>query len=131
MSDVPGTIRNKPLPILDAASKATYKRRVTELREALQEAEAHNDIGRTASARAEIQFLEDELIAGVGLNGRSRGTGSTAERARSTATKGVRAAIAKIGAAHPGLGRHFDRAIRTGVYCVYDPDPDDQPTWQL
>jgi hypothetical protein len=131
VSRMRAAIRNAALPILDVASTATYKRRLTELRETLQEAEAHNDIGRAEGARAEIQVLEDELTAGLGLDGRHRGVGSTTERARSTATKGVRAAIAKIGAAHPALGRHFNRAVRTGVYCIYDPDPDGQPNWQV
>jgi len=38
-------------------------------------------------------------------------------------TARIRDAIRRIGQAHPELGRHLDRSVRTGTFCVYDPDP--------
>jgi hypothetical protein len=35
----------------------------------------------------------------------------------------VRGALDRITDAHPGLGRHLERSVRTGTFCVYDPDP--------
>jgi hypothetical protein len=34
----------------------------------------------------------------------------------------VREAIQRIAAGAPALGRHLDRAVRTGTFCVYEPD---------
>jgi hypothetical protein len=35
----------------------------------------------------------------------------------------ITAAIRRLEAAHPELGRHLSRAVRTGAFCVCDPDP--------
>ena len=35
----------------------------------------------------------------------------------------VRDAVQRIEAAHPALGRHLAHSVRTGSYCVYQPDP--------
>jgi hypothetical protein len=122
---------DRGLVVLDAASKAAYKRRVTALRGTLEEAEALNDRGTAERARAEIQFIEDELTAAIGLGGRDRTSGSNVERARSTVTKGIKSAIAKISAAHATLGRHFDRTVHTGVFCSYAPAEEERLSWQL
>ena len=37
--------------------------------------------------------------------------------------KGIGAAMKKIAAAHPALGRHLKATIRTGYFCSYTPDP--------
>jgi tetratricopeptide (TPR) repeat protein len=119
------------VPILDPKAKADYKLRLTELREELREAEARNDIGHAERAHAEIEFLSQQLAAAFGLGGSDRPTGSAAERARSTATKGIKSAIAKIGAANPSAGRYLARTVRTGYFCAYQPDPDDRTSWQF
>jgi hypothetical protein len=44
-------------------------------------------------------------------------------------TARVKDAIRRIAGAHPDLGRHLTRSVRTGTFCVYDPD---QPTpWSV
>ena len=47
---------------------------------------------------------------------------SDLERARSAVTWRIRNAIKKIGQAHPRLGRHLENAVRTGTFCVYQPE---------
>ena len=37
-------------------------------------------------------------------------------------TARVKDAIRRIGGAHPDLGRHLARSVRTGTFCVYEPD---------
>jgi len=69
-------------PILDAAAKAAYRKRILELTEDLQEAEAWADLGRAARARAELDALTDQLSAAVGLGGRDR-AGEAESRMRS------------------------------------------------
>ena len=88
-----------------------------------------NDPERASRARTERDFLVSELRAAVGLGGRPRRGQDPAERARKAVTWRVRELIGQIAAAHPALGHHLRRAVRTGSVCAYDPD---QPThWQL
>ena len=45
-----------------------------------------------------------------------------AERARTAVTARIKDSIRRIGGAHPELGRHLARSVRTGTFCVYEPD---------
>jgi hypothetical protein len=44
---------------------------------------------------------------------------------RPASGKNIRAAIDKIRAQSPALGRRFATAIRTGFFCCYQPAPDE------
>ena len=116
--------------LLDAAAKASYKRRLEELREDLEEAQDFNDPERAARAQDEIDALVDQLAAGVGLGGRDRKAASQAERARVNITKSVKDALKKIEENHRPLGEHLRTAIRTGAYCAYLPDPRLHISWR-
>lgn len=116
---------------IDAQARDSYRARIGALREALAEAEQHNDLGRAATLREELDALIQHLSQSLGKRGRSRKLGAPAERARSAVTWRIRSAIKKIEQAHPSLGRHLERAIRTGTYCAYDPAPDEPRDWQL
>jgi hypothetical protein len=117
--------------LLDAAAKAAYQARLTELRAELEEAEAFNDLTRATRARQEMDFLVAELARAVGLGGRDRRAASHAERARLNATRAIRAAMANLAAANPSLGRHLASTVRTGRYCSYTPDPRLPIAWEL
>lgn len=116
--------------ILDATSKAAYKRRLEDLHEELEEAESFNDPERVGRAQEEIDALVSQLTAGIGLGGRDRKAASQAERARVNITKSVKDALRKIDANHRPLGEHLRTTIRTGAYCAYLPDPRLQITWR-
>ena len=45
------------------------------------------------------------------------------ERARVAVTRAIRRVIAKLDEDNSALGHHLRNAIRTGTYCVYDPEP--------
>jgi hypothetical protein len=109
-------------PVLDAQARQDYRRRVAELREDLEEAERCNDLARATQRREELDVLVHELAASVGLGGRARRMGSSAERARINITKTVLGAIRKIDHEHPGLGRHLRTTVRTGTFFSYTPD---------
>jgi non-specific serine/threonine protein kinase len=114
---------------LDAEARAQYRARLSDLEEDIAEAEADNDPERTSRAREEREFLLAELRAAVGLGGRSRRVLDPAERARKAVTGRIRDAVSHIETAHPELGRHLRRSVRTGSFCVYDPaEPSD---WRL
>ncbi|MGA2247447.1 MAG: hypothetical protein ABSH48_20855 [Verrucomicrobiota bacterium] len=122
---------NDGIPILDARAKTEYKRRVTELRQELEEAEQFNDPNRAAKARVEMNVVAQQLAAAIGLGGRDRKTSSEAERARCAVTKRIKTAIQKIGDSIPALGHHLAARIKTGYFCSYNPDPDLPVGWKF
>jgi tetratricopeptide (TPR) repeat protein len=115
--------------ILDERAKAEYVRRLRELEPELAEAEEWHDPVRASRLRQEIDFLESQLAAAVGLGGRDRATTSNAERARVNVTRAIKSALERIGEHSPNLGRHLAATIRTGTFCIYQPDPRVPVTW--
>jgi hypothetical protein len=108
---------------LDDRAKREYRRRLTELREELAEAEDWGDPERVAAAREEMETIAHELAAAVGLGGRDRQVGSAAERARVNATRAIRGAISRISEADEDLGHHLATTVKTGTFCSYRPRP--------
>jgi len=108
--------------VLDDRAREAYRARLVDLQEDLDEAEASNDPERAARARAEMDLLTTELASAYGLGGRARGAGSATERARKAVTERIRASLARVAAANPGLGRHLENSIRTGIFCSYRPE---------
>jgi tetratricopeptide (TPR) repeat protein len=117
--------------VLDRRAKEAYRRRLAEIEHDLDEARQCGDAYRTEQAMAERSFLARELARAVGLGGRDRRLGSNAERARASVTLAMRRAIGRIRAAHPALGAHLERTIRTGTFCVYLPDPRVPADWRM
>ena len=115
--------------LLDERAKSAYRRRLAEIEDDIEQARALADASREAQADAERDFLVRELARAAGLGGRDRRAASASERARSGVTRAVRQAIARLGEHHPELGEHLNRAIRTGTYCAYAPDPGAPAAW--
>jgi len=107
---------------LDERARREIQARARELQHEIDDAEAANDRARTERGRKELDQIVEFLSGALGLGGRSRALGSPAERARSAVTWRIRSAIKKIAKAHPPLGRHLDNAVRTGTFCVYQPE---------
>lgn len=118
-------------PVLDAQAKAAFRRRRGELQGELEEAESFNDAGRIAAIHRELHALAEELERAVGLGGRDRRRGSSAERARVNVTRGIVLALQRIDAEHPELGTILKRAIRTGTFCSYWPYSGISIEWDL
>lgn len=118
-------------PALDPEAKAAYRERVDHLREELEEAEAFNDPERAARAREEMDAILEQLAAAVGLGGRDRKLGSSAERARVNVTKRIRATMDKVAEASPRLGRHLKAAIKTGTFLSYSGETEALRTWEV
>jgi hypothetical protein len=92
------------------------------LQREIDEADAAHDLARAERAREELDQIVELVSGALGLGGRSRALGSVAERARSAVTWRIRNGIKKISKAHPRLGRHLENAVRTGTFCVYEPE---------
>ncbi len=118
-------------PALDDRAKVAYRRRLRDIDEDIEEARSMGDEERTARAEVEREFLIRELSRAVGLGGRDRPTGATAERARVSVTRAVRYALRRVDEHHPELGAHLDHAVRTGTYLAYEPDPRAMVRWTV
>lgn len=117
--------------LLDAQAKESYRRRLSEIEEDIDEARIMHDPERAAQAQTERDFLVRELSRAVGLGGRDRRAGVASERARVSVTRALRQALSRIHEHSPSLGQHLDRAIRTGTYCSYLPDPRIPTAWKI
>jgi tetratricopeptide (TPR) repeat protein len=118
-------------PVLDSKARAAYRARLAELRQELDEAHAWNDTERAARLQQEADALTHEIAAAVGLAGRSRSTGSSAERARVSVTRAIRTALGRIAVESPKLGAHLDATVHTGTFCSYVPDPRAPIAWAV
>jgi AAA ATPase domain len=128
------TVRTAPdaaLVGLDARAKEQYRHRLEDLREELEQAEAWSDVERASRAREEIELIGSELAAAVGLGGRDRPLASDGERARVRVTRTIHAAIKRIGEQDSELGYELGSTVRTGSFCVYEPDPRHPVSWRV
>ena len=108
-------------PALDGAARAQYQSRVGEIQEALQEAIDLGDTGRADSLQSELDFITAELSRAFGLGGRSRRSGSAAERARVNVRRRLKDAIGRIAEQDSSMGTYLENCIKTGSYCKYVP----------
>jgi tetratricopeptide (TPR) repeat protein len=122
MSDGAPTLTSAGIEALDEQARAAYKRRLVELESELESADAEADIARSELLGAEREAVLAELSGAYGIGGRTRRAGGSADRARSAVTQRIKDALGRIARAHPEAGRHLQRSLRTGTFCVYEPD---------
>jgi hypothetical protein len=109
--------------LLDAHGRSAYRREIEQLRSEIDDALARGDDTSAMELQERVDQLVAELARAFGLGGRARAAGSAAERARLNVTRALRAAVARIGAVLPEPGAALDRGIKTGLYCQFAPDP--------
>jgi hypothetical protein len=115
--------------VIDAPARAAYRARVDELLDEIEDARRTHDPVRAEHAQLELAAIREQLEAAYGLGGRIRRSGDPAERARTTVTARIRAAVRRIETVNPALGLHLRNSVRTGTWCVYEPEM--PVTWQL
>ena len=108
-------------PVLDEQAKESYRRRLTELDEAIDQADGRGDDRRAAALDQERAALLDQLRAAAGLAGRTRRLGDEAERARKTVGARIRHTLRRLDRRHPELAAHLRGAVSTGATCRYAP----------
>jgi tetratricopeptide (TPR) repeat protein len=116
-------------PVLDGRAKDAYRRRLEQLREQAEDAQALGDDDGAVRLEAEIDALVAELARAMGIGGRDRRLSAGAEKARLNVTRALRAAIARIEQADPDAGGILDRCVRTGTFCSYHPEADGAVSW--
>src|SRR3984957_5575985 len=117
--------------MLDDQAKSAYRRRLSDLREELEEAKEAGNVERAEQAEEEIDALTRELSRAVGLGGRNRKAASASERARQSIGKTIKAVIERIAQSDAALADILLRCIRTGTFCFYQPDPNFPVAWEF
>ncbi|MFN2506664.1 MAG: hypothetical protein ABR540_21040 [Acidimicrobiales bacterium] len=117
--------------LVDARARTAYRHRIEALRTEIDEAIEAGSEARAETLQTELDQLVAHLAQAFGLGGRSRRASSAAERARLNVTRALRAATAKLGEALPEAGTVLDRRLRTGLYCAYEPQDDDEVRWSV
>ena len=116
------TGKAEPDTVLDDRARRSYEKRIRDLQEELREAEEMNNLGLSEKLNAELDQLTEHLAKALGIGKRSRKLNDPSERARAAVTWRIRSAIRKIDAAHPVLGKHLSKSVRTGTFCSYEPE---------
>ena len=118
-------------PVLDAAARDAYRRRVAALTARLDAADRAGDSAAAEQAEAERRALLAELRRAAGLGGRDRVVAPEAERARVNVTRTLRATIERIAPAAPRAAAHLRASICTGGACRYQPGPGGPARWHV
>jgi hypothetical protein len=106
--------------VLDETARDSYRSRIKELEEELEDAEAMSDLARAERARTELDAVLAELRRATGLGGRPRTSPANAERARAAVTKAIRSSISALQGVSPETALHLGEHIKTGTHCRYD-----------
>jgi tetratricopeptide (TPR) repeat protein len=125
----PGLAAPDAGPLVDAAARDAYRRRIRELDDQLAAADRAGDGPAAEKAHGERLALVGDLRRATGLAGRPRRVAADAERARVNVTRTLRAAIDRITRAAPVAGTHLSCSIRTGTVCRYQPAPGGPARW--
>jgi hypothetical protein len=130
---LPGGVDRRALgdagSLLDARARTAYRHRIEQLRGEADDALAAGRLETAEACQSELDQLVAQLAAAFGLGGRDRRAASATERARLNVTRALRTAITGLTEALPEAGRALDRRVRTGLFCVYAPEPDDEIRW--
>ncbi|NNE10960.1 MAG: hypothetical protein HKN41_01805 [Ilumatobacter sp.] len=118
------------LPMLDDEARNAYQRRLADVDEDIEDARRDHDLGRLELAERDKEYLLAELRRAVGLGGRTRTTGGSTERARTSVTRTIRYALDRLAEHHPDVAQHLDQHVHTGTYCSYADDPLLKVDWQ-
>jgi uncharacterized membrane protein len=117
--------------MLDEQAKVAYRRRLSELREELEETKERGNVERAEQAEQEIDALTRELSRTVGLRGRNRKAASASERARQSIGKTIKAVTERIAQSDAALADILSRCVKTGTFCSYQPDPEFPIAWEF
>ena len=117
--------------MLDEHAINSYRSRVNELRDAIEDAKERDDTLGAENARQEMEALVRELSRAVGIRGRRRRAASGSERARISVRKAIKYAVDRIEENTPSLARLLSLTIATGNFCSYNPSATELVEWDF
>ncbi|MFI5844541.1 hypothetical protein ACIA8K_33075 [Catenuloplanes sp. NPDC051500] len=126
-----GLLVPAPDPLLDAAARRAYQRRLTELEERLDAADRAGDVAGATEVTRERAALVTELRAATGTAGRPRRQSAEAERARVNATRAIGVVLRRLDAVVPLAAAHLRASVRTGGRFRYQPAPGGPRRWRV
>lgn len=112
-------------PILDGNARAAYRHEIERLRSEIDEALSADLLETAEVLQQDLDLLVGQLAGAFGLGGRERRAASVTEKARLNVTRAIRTAVRTLIDALPEAGTILDRGVRTGRYCVFEPEADD------
>ncbi len=115
--------------VLDATALDEYRRRLSALDVELDTADDRGDQLSALKLTAERDALLAQLDRAIGLRGRARRGGASAERARVALRKAISAALTQIEVHDASVARLLRDSIHTGLICRYEAHPDHLVTW--
>ena len=92
------------LPVIDDAARDAYRRRLAEVDDDIDDATRMNDLGRLELAERDREYLIVELASAAGFRGRTRETGGSAERARTSVARSIRYSLERMADHHRATG---------------------------
>jgi len=107
-------------PVMDEDYMEECKQKIRELKAEL-EAEAPNS-PHVPALRAQIEELEDFLLANVDHRGRPRQSPGLRRRAQVNVRKAIMRVINLLSTIYPALGAYLKLTIVTGYSCCFDPN---------
>lgn len=98
-----------------------YRRRLAEIDDQL--------VTATPLAAAVARAERDVLAAELGVLAADTAAAEEGERAHRLVALRIRSALEEVEAVLPALARHLRRSVRTGIFCLYDPQQPER--WSL
>ena len=92
-----------------------------ELKDQIEDAKETGDKDRQAELEEKQEGIRQQLIADLGLGGRSRIASSPIEQFRKNVTRCIHKDIRNIELKFSELGHHLHYCIKTGTFCQYAP----------
>ncbi len=118
-SETPGGAT--PDPLLDDRALAAYRRRLAEIDTELDRADRSGNAALAGGLTDERDQILTHVRAALGLQGRPRGFGSDAERARVAVRRAIRTAYDRLAGVDPRMAEVLRREVTTGYRCSYRP----------
>jgi hypothetical protein len=107
---------------LDADAISAYKLRREDIEDRLAQADRNQDQAQKELAHAELELLEKEVVAAIGLGGKHRNARDDSERVRKNVSNAITRAIESIQEHHPTLGIFLDLHLKRGLFVCYSDD---------
>jgi hypothetical protein len=104
---------------LDPKAFAEYQLRREDLEMRLADADRNQDQAQKELAQSEMEILESQVNAALGLGGRHRNDADDSERVRKNVSNAITRSIESIREHHPALADHLDLHVKRGSFLCY------------
>jgi hypothetical protein len=110
------------IELIDEEAREQYSRRLTKLKQDLENAEECGNSEHAAEIKEEIRSIVEQIKGATALGGRRRRFDSTTERSRKAVSTTLGNALQKLAKTHEPLHRHLSLCLKTGSTLSYEPD---------